>query len=180
MNKNEIITQLWKDNYKKFYKFALKLTKANEMEANEIISIASLRLVKHFDKLEDHLNFNAWFKTIIFNVFLKYSKNKYKTIFFEDMRTNKDVDDGEQTIYDFYLNYELSIEQDLTNHKKQDDLYLQIGLLPKMQQKVIKYMVFKDLTVPEVARKLNLNYETTKTHYRTGMLNLQKNMINLK
>lgn len=138
------------------YKIAYTYVK-NEQDALDIIQETMFKAYKGINKLENPKYFDTWLTKILINIAITtFNKNK-KVI-------NMEVSDIESS-YNHMDKYDDKL-----------DLEIELDKLEPKYREVIVLRYFKDFTIKEIAKILDIPLGTAKTNLYRGLETLRKSM----
>jgi len=135
---------------------------AQETEAEEVLMNGFLKIFKNIEHFENRHegSLAAWIKKIMVNESLNFIRNKKKHQYIEADETNTGIDEEENA---------LEILQ-------AEDIYQMIQDLPVGYRTVFNLYVVEGFTHSEIAEKLGISPNTSKTQLRKARLLLQSNL----
>lgn len=160
---NQCFEKLYNLFADKMYAVVLRYTKDREEAKDQLQN----GFIKAFQKLSYYKNsgsFEAWLKRVIINNTIEYIRSA------NHKRKNNEVE-----ITDF--NEKLSIGSKALENLSLEELYNYIAKLPDGYKMVFNLYVIDGFKHHEIAKKLNISINTSKTQLRKARLQLQQLII---
>ncbi len=135
---------------------------AQEAEAEEVLMNGFLKVFRHIDRFENRNegSFAAWIKKIMVNEALNFIRNQKKHIYQEIDEINAGIDEDENAL----------------EALQAEDIFEMIRVLPTGYRTVFNLYVVDGFTHSEIAEKLAISPNTSKTQLRKARLLLQANL----
>ncbi|MBV6646944.1 MAG: sigma-70 family RNA polymerase sigma factor [Cyclobacteriaceae bacterium] len=152
--------------YKHFYGFAMNICYRyvrNEEEAVEILNDSFLKVFKHIDRFDMSRPFEPWLKTILVNNSINYLK--------KHRRFQHTENDGLDQ-----LNAE-NMDQDAIGHLSYLELLNMVQQLSPAYRAVFNMYVIDGYKHEEIADKLQISVNTSKTNLLRARENLKKMIV---
>lgn len=150
-------------NRKKSLAFALRLTRGNQSESEDLLQEATVRAWGAFTRFKQESNFQTWFLQILTNVFLDYIKRRTRTECSLDA-FSEDANPALMTTGDNPDALILAQARVLEIQKALADL-------PAHLRAVIQLVDFDDLSCAEAAETLNIAAGTVRSRrYRANRI----------
>lgn len=169
-SKKEDLIQRFMKLYNSVYRFALSRVKEHEA-AQDIAQMTMESAIKNMDTLKDEAALESWVKAIAHSKIQDYFRElkKYR----EWTVTNtEDEDDLSQA-----ADEEADILQILTDQEAKNNMAAAVTSLDQLHQTIIIRHVIYGETLAAVAKRLQLNYHTVKSHYRRGIAALREEFL---
>ncbi len=140
---------------------ALRYSK-NIQEAEDIINDSYVNLFKNLNRYDGQYPIKAWFRRIIINAAIDYSRkyNKLQNNWKEEIKTTKNINEG------------------LTNLLYEDVLKV-VQQLPDRYRKVFNLYAIDGYKHHEIAEMLGIHIGTSKSNYARAKALMQKKLMNI-
>ena len=143
-------------------KFLLKIT-TNDSICEDLVQDTFIKLIRNIDKfdVDGEASFGTYLITIAKHCYLDY------------LRRNKNI---MLSIDDQEITDSLSIEDKVLDHLEATEVLKAIESLPWEQAQAIKLKYLEELTLQEIADRLNTQPKTIKSRIHDGMVKLRKSI----
>lgn len=128
----------------------------NESERVELVQTIWIKVFTKIHLFKEDCSFKTWLNTIAHNTFLDYLDSKKRWSSFDGMMENGDL--AEESFADFNTPY-------VTLREKDDDFNAQkaISNLSDTHQKVLDFVIRKELTYKQAAAKMRVSIGTIES-----------------
>lgn len=143
MTKQQLFNEFIMQNMDGAYRFAYSYVK-NHQDAEDIVSQSIIKALSHIGSLKKSEYMKSWFFKILINTALSFLRKKKKVV---------------------YLAHEdLDALGSSSDRYQDNDVKEMVGKLPERYREIIILRYFEDFTLQEIARTLDMNLSTVKSH----------------
>jgi len=152
-------------------------------EANDLTQEAFLKVIRNIKKFKGNSSFYTWFYRIVVNTCLdaRKKKNRWKKIFLPWSFKNQDKDDQDRPMEEMPdMSQEANPMTALRGKQLNHEVQKALNSLSEKQRTAFQLKVYHDMTVPEIAKIMNMAEGTIKTHIFRATQYLRKNLQELE
>ena len=139
--------------------------------AEDLVQEVWIRVVRAWDGYREDGKLRAWLKRIAMNVYLNHIAGGAPWICLSLDACGADEDPLADTLTDGITAEDAVLEQALT-----EDVLAALAGLPENQRRVLTYRYLFDMTIPEVAKKLDMAPGSVKSSTHYGLSALRKQL----
>ncbi|QTA78364.1 RNA polymerase sigma factor, sigma-70 family [Desulfonema limicola] len=163
----------------KAFAIAYSMCGWDKEEAKDLTQEAFLKVIKNIKKFKGHSSFYTWFYRIVVNTCLdkRKKKNRWKKIFIPWGLKNQDKDDNKSPMEDMPdMREEADPMKALRGKQLNNEVQKALNSLSDKQRTAFQLKVYHEMTVPEIAKIMDMAEGTIKTHIFRATQYLRKNL----
>ena len=173
------IEQLVLRYQKKVYQIAYQMLAGDEQEAQDRTQDAFLKAFRKIKQFKGNASFYTWLYRIVINTCLdaRRRRRRWQEIFFP-WRLERQKEESSTSSLEEYPDTDKNSNPLSTVRKRQleNDVKKAVNNLSERQRSIFQLKIFHEMSIPEIARMMNLAEGTVKTHLFRATQAIQKKL----